>query len=293
MPKAILESVDELSDELAAEYDEKEVDGKKVFVLKIDGVRNHPDVKALQTAHERQKQATKDAKDKLKELETKLAGLPEDFDADEWHRLQALDGIDPDDPEAAKKRKEKQDEALAQQRRTYEQQIAALKKQLEDLKTESERTIAEERTKRARDRGERELEAALSEAGIQGKFRKAVKALHAGAIKTADEEDGDPRVYVDTDLGEVSITEYIKSWAQSDEGKEFVEPIRGGGADGGHKGGIPKGDNPFTANAWNKTKQNQLSKTNRVAAEQAAKSAGFQNLDVALAATRAIQQKDS
>lgn len=288
--KAILESIDDLTEELQGEYVEKEIDGKKVFVLDIVDAPSHPSVKALKNALDRQKEDNKKLKTEKGELEAKLKDFPDDFTLDEWHRLQELDDVDPNDPDKDKKKKEKQDERLAQAKRNYEQQIAALKKKYDDDMAAANEKLASERGARAGDKKERELSEAIAAAGIDVKYTRAVKALLKDVVKHAIEDDGTLRTYVETDLGEEEVSKYVATWAQSDEGKIYIAPAAGGGATGNERGagGAAMGDNPFKAALWNKTQQAALVKTDRVKAERLAKAAGFKNLDVAIAARSAI-----
>lgn len=288
--KALLDNIDDLAPEVAGEYEEKEIDGKKVFVLSVEGVESHPRVKALKSAHDRQKEDNRKLKQEKSDLETKLKDFPEEFTLDEWHRLQALDDVDPNDPDAEKKRKEKQDERLATAKRQFEQQITTLKQQLDDEKAAHDTTRSTERSLRANDNAERELSEALTKAGVKPSLVRAAKALLRNDVKHEIEEDGSLRIFVHTDLGDHSVEEYVSNWAKSDEGKDFVVPPSGGGAGGNgrNQGGADLKDNPFTQQFWNKTQQSQMARVDASKAERLAKSAGFKDLAVAIAARTAI-----
>lgn len=284
--KAILDSIDDLDPVLQAEYSKKTIAGKEVYVLDVEGVQTHPDVTGLKNALDKQKNDNKTLKAEKTALEEKLKDLPEEFTIDEWHRLQALD-IDENDPEGKAKKKAKEDERLVSQRKNYEQQINGLKQQLESLKADSEKTIAEERAARAKDRADTQLTEALTKAGVRPALMKAAKALHGSSIKH-EIEDGELRIFVQTDMGETDIAAYIDSWSKSDEGKEMLEQPKGGGADGKQRTMPGAGDaNPFAANTWNKTAQAQLIQKDAARAERLAKSAGFATLEVAKKALRA------
>jgi regulator of replication initiation timing len=286
--KAILESVDDLSEDIKAEYTPRTINGKEVFVLDVEGVQTHPDVTGLKTALDKQKGENKTLRAEKQQLEDKLKDLPEEFTLDEWHRLQALD-IDENDPEAKSKKKAKEDERFTSLRKNYETQIATLKQQLDAAKADADRTVAEVQAQRARDRADQQLTEALTRAGVRPALLKAAKALHSGSIKHEIEE-GELRIFVQTDIGEVDVETYVSNWAKTDEGKEMLEQPKGGGADGGRKNGVSLGNgeaNPFAANAWNKTLQARLAQSDPVKAERLAKSAGFANLEVAKKALRA------
>lgn len=280
--KAVLESIDDLDETLKAEYTERE--GK--FYLDIVDVDNHPKVVALKNAHERQKKDNGELKTKVTDLETKFKDVPDDFSIDEWSRLQALDGIDPNDPNAKEKRKQKADEQLTQLRTTYEQQISALKSKYDKDIADKDAVIDNERSLRARDKSEVELSKALDKANIDPKFRNAVRALHAGSVKHAVEEDGTVRVFFESDLGEVEPATYIESWAQTDEGKPFVSIATGpAGKQAGDGRSIT--NNPFSPEHWNKTQQAAL-RTDLAKGERYARAAGFADFTKGLAATKPI-----
>lgn len=284
--KAILDSVDDLPEDVKSEYTKKKVGDKEVFVLEIEGFNAHPDVAGLKTALEKQKTDNKTLKTENTTLEAKVKDLPDDFTVDEWHRLQGLD-VDPNDPDASKKRKEKEDERFANQRKQFEQRIAAVTKEKDDAVAGLDSKLASERGARASERAEAQLSDALAKAGVRPELMKAAKALHKSFVKH-EIEDEEMRVFVATDMGEQDIGAYVESWSKSDEGKAFVTPIQGSNALGGGKQANQGGENPFAANAWSKTAQGTILKTDRPKAERLAKSAGFATLDLAIKAPRAI-----
>jgi hypothetical protein len=71
--KAIVEALDDVPEALHEYYKEQ----NEVFVLGIDGIDDHPSVKNLKSAHERQKKETAKYKDKAGELETALDAFGE------------------------------------------------------------------------------------------------------------------------------------------------------------------------------------------------------------------------
>lgn len=75
---------------------------------------------------------------------------------------------------------------------------------------------------------------ALLKAGVKPELSKAVKALLAGQVTLKTE--GSERIAI---LNDKPLSEAVKEWASSDEGKHFVAAPanQGGGANGGASGG--------------------------------------------------------
>lgn len=77
------------------------------------------------------------------------------------------------------------------------------------------------------------LNEALTKAGVKPEYLKAAKAMFAKDVQVV--QDGETRV---AKVGDKALTEFVTSWAQSDEGKHFVSaPANSGGGAGGGKGG--------------------------------------------------------
>lgn len=106
---------------------------------------------------------------------------------------------------------------------------------------------------------EANLTATLNEAGVDGKYFKAVKAMFESQAVL----DGDV-----VKIGEKALSEHIKTWATGDEGSPFIaaKQSTGGGAQGG--AGAGGGENPYAQNSLNLTKQIELQKTNPALAQQ-------------------------
>lgn len=285
--KAVLDSVDGLDETLKAEYQEK--DGK--FYLNIESIDSHPQVVALKNAHERTKAEKTELKKSLDTLQNKVKDVPENFSIDEWNRLLTLDGIDPNDPDAAKKRKEKADEALTNMRRQYETQIENLKtKYNTDIATKDAET-QKERELRAADRIELDIDKAMDKSNIDPRFRPAVRALHRSSVKHSIEEDGTIRTFFETNLGEVDPEKFLESWVNTDDGKIYVTvPTGPGGRQSDNRNSGGSGENPFLASSWNKTKQAGL-RSDTARGTRLAQAAGFPDLETALRATRPNAQK--
>lgn len=212
--------------------------------------------------------------------------MPANFSQEEWDRLLALDGIDPNDPQAKEKRKQQQDERLAAQRNQYEQQINNLKTthttEIATLRTENDGL----RSARAKDKAEIELDAAMDSANIDPKFRKAVKSMFINNLK--HEYDGENiSIFAETDLGPADVSSYIDTWSKSNEGQAFVRIPTGPDPKGGN-GGTGSGNNPFLAANWNKTEQAAL-RSNPSQMNRLAQAAGFTDGNHGLGATKALK----
>lgn len=285
MLKIIIESLDEVEEAYRGLY--KEANGK--FILQVGGIEEHPTVATLKRTMENVKNERNTAKADLEALKTKIGGdLPEDWSMDKWLELKALEDDDDDKTAEGKaRRKAKEDERLAQAKKNYETQIANLTKKYTDdtaaLKAENEKLIRD----RASDKADLELEKAMDAANIDPKFRPAVQALHRSSLKHAIDDDGKIRIFVDTDLGEATVNDYINSWSQGDAGKIYVTVPVGPGGKGGSPTGGAGGNNPFSKANWNKTEQLAL-RSEPAKLDRMAKAAGFKDGQSAIIATKPI-----
>ncbi len=277
--KAVLDSLDDTDEALREFYKKvtvKGTDGKvrEQYELDTEGTDNLSAFAPLKNAHERVKAELIAAKTKLTELETKHIDVPEDFTAEEWNRLKAVDETvkkNPDDPE-----KKKQHEAEVQSiKAMHDQTIARIKAKSEkELADEKAAHAATKSSLRARVVGD-DLRKALIEAGARKEYIKAAQAMLERSIKVK-EENGNLIAMVDTDLGEVPIDQFIPQWANSEEGKNFITQARGsdapGGGSGPNKGSLDA--NPWAKQSWNQTVQGQVLRQDAAKADRLAKTAG-------------------
>lgn len=131
--------------------------------------------------------------------------------------------IKPEQLEALEAERDEAQEALKQSQKE-------LKKAQADLKTASESLEGESNFTKSLliDNG---LTSELTKAGVTNPaLLKAAVALHKGSVTI--EADGDSRV---AKVGDKSLSDHLKEWAGSDEGKNFVSAQNnsGGGANGG------------------------------------------------------------
>jgi hypothetical protein len=117
---------------------------------------------------------------------------------------------------------------------------------------------------------ERELDLnltqALDAANVKPEFRKAAMAL----LRNDADIDDDGKVTI----SDKPLTDYMKEWVKSDEGKAFIlNGSAGGGANGGGNG--TKGvANPWAKETFNLTEQGKAIKANPAQARELAQAAG-------------------
>jgi hypothetical protein len=112
----------------------------------------------------------------------------------------------------------------------------------------------------------------LSKAGIAPHLMKAAKALIKTQFKSeVSEKDGLPVAFIDGK----AMTDFVKEWAEGEEGKHFIgAPLNGGGGNGGPKGKFSSADNPFKKETRNLTEQGRLKREDPERAKQLAAEAG-------------------
>lgn len=273
--KTVLENLDGVQEALHELYEEK--DGK--FILKVEGIEDHPSVAALKNGHANAKRERNEAKTKIADLERKLAkfeGLPDDFDPDEYERVKAeLDELkanpNPKEQEIEQRIEAKWSAKFEQQKTKSEKEI----KRLTDQVAERDQRLAKIDTEFKSNLIDSELSKALDEAGVtKPAFRRAATAILRSDIEVV-EEDGVRHVRMKADLGGDPVNKYVPGvWAQSDEGKTFVEPSSGGGAGGSKGNGIGVTNNPWSKEHWDVGAQTKLFKQDPNKARRLAKEHG-------------------
>jgi hypothetical protein len=270
--RALIETLDDVPEDIRGEYKEQKQGDKTVFVLDVEGVDMHPSVINLKTAHERQKQTNKTLTTDLAALRGRVEGLPDDFNADEYERMKAL---------AEGKEGPKPEEQIARVRDQLERKHATEIQKKDDQIAKLSGTIN-------RVTVEEGLSKALDAAGIDPKHKnKLVPYLKSIGKIDLEEDEGNYTAIAQTDMGPVPLARFVSEWAVSDDGKDYVAPAKGGDAPGNHR--LRNGEsNPFGKQAWNKTEQGKMVRIDRKKAENFAQAAGFKNLDVAVAARQPV-----
>ena len=270
MPKlrAVVESLDEVEDS-CRDYDvESDLDGKTVHVLDLepDTVRDHPETRALKNALDRQKSRVSELQQKVTAAEEKAQSLPEDFDADEWEKLKELK----EQVESGDHDKKRQ----ADLEQVYEAKLArerdALQKQIDEQRQENERIRATNH-RLVRDQA---LDSAIEKASIAPRHRKLVRAFLEDHVRALEGDDGEIRVVAVTEYDdETPLDKFVSTWAETDEGRLYVEQPTGADARGS-KTTRSKKANPFSRETWSLTEQTRLVRENIDEARRLAKEAG-------------------
>ena len=197
MLKTQYESKDQIPEGAEQFFEEK--DGK--FVLQAEGMKTAEDVDKVSEALNKERTQRREAEKKAQEFESKFSKLPEDFDVDEYNRLKDSGGGDVD----AKLKEQR--ERLKEQ---HEKDLQKLQSQIEE-KDNLVTTHVKDAT----------LKSAMAEANIAKPYAPAVEAMFKDKVVV---EGGD--VF----LNEKPVSEALKEWASTDDGKYYVSaPSNSGG----------------------------------------------------------------
>lgn len=274
--KMILETLDDVPEALHEFYTEK--DGK--YVLDAEGVDDHPAVASLKNAYRSEQERRRKLTTELAAEKAKTADLPEDFDPDEWARLKAEEEARQADPDNKDVRK--QIETAVSAARQQEQTKAA--SQIKKIEGERDAAIAAGDATKAQLRKrivEDDLNKALTEAGVtKPTFLKAAKAMLERDVEVIEEDDGIV-ARMKADLGGDEIAKYVATWVQTDDGKVFVEPAKGGDAPGGKPPGGNNGPNPWKTETSNLTQQMEIIRRDPTQAKRLMKAAGWSESRIA------------
>ena len=231
--KAILETLDGLDEALKPFYTEK--DGK--FILALDHVDDHPDVKGLKASLTSARAEKKTLETKVTELTDKFGSLPDDF-MDNYNRLKDSGTGNVDQKLADQRARLTQEKDTAVNKVTAERD--SFKSRVEKLTSENAINVA------------------LAEANVAPHMQKAVRAMFQSQIKV--DYEGDEAIVT---IENLPVVDKIKAWAGTEEGKYFVAaPANGGGGGGNNKPGSGNNakDNPWSEEGFNLTKQADLLK---------------------------------
>lgn len=227
--KAFVESLDGIDESLHEHYVEK--DGG--YYLNLEDFGKHPGAVTLKTTLNRVNKDKEALASKVAELESKVEGLPEDFDPDEWTRLKAGEGGKPD--EAIQALKDQHARALEAAKAKYSKELEAALEQVAERDSYIDSSIRND-----------ELRRALREVGVDMDQHEEVLLDHLGKqVKVQRTDDGKRVALVDTDLGEVPVSDFIKEWAGT-KGKAYLGRPSGpdphGNSGHGRSSRMPAGD---------------------------------------------------
>lgn len=255
--KAIVPNLEEVPEQYHDLYTER--NGQFEFTG-VEGVKTQADVDRLQSALTKERNDHKDAKGRLALLgDRKIEDV-----------LTQLDRI-PELEAAAQGHDEDKIHQLVEAR--IKGKMAPLERELGELRKangeqadvitgyqsrERTRTIGDSIRRAAKEM--KVLPEALEDALM---YERAFEIDEAGNVVTRDESGFTPGVDAKVWLTDMQ-TKRPHWWG----------PSQGGGAGGNRGGGLGGGENPWSADGWNMTKQGMVLKENRTRAEQLAKAAG-------------------
>ncbi len=220
--KAVLDSLDGIDESLHEHYTEK--DGG--YYLNLEDFGKHPGAVTLKTTLNKVNKDKDALAAKVTELEGKVEGLPEDFDADEWARLKAGDGGKPD--EAIQALKDQHARAVETLKAKHAKDLADKDMIIGERDGYIDRTLI--------DGG---LKDALLDVGVNPDLMDGALASLRGSVKVQKADDGSRAAIVETDLGDVPVADFVKEWAGA-KGKAYLGKATGPGGEGnnGGRGGI-------------------------------------------------------
>jgi len=169
---------------------------------------------------------------KLKEVQASVA--PEGFDPEELTRLRTELEARDKDPDNKELRQRLEQQAQVQRSQLEQKHANELKKERARIAELEEANNGFE-TRHRNSVIDRALETAADAASIKPGLRKAFKAQmrEECGLEIEEGDDGQPVVRVKSSLGGDTLDAYAKNFTQSDDGKHFVEPAKGGDAGGG------------------------------------------------------------
>ncbi len=231
--KALLEKIDDLPEDIRSLYSESKAGDKTVYILDVEDIDNHPKVRGVITANNENKRKRDEYKAKVDDLEARVSALPEDFDADEWARLKAGEAGKPD--EAIQALKDQHARAVETLKAKHAKDLADKDALIGERDGYIDRTLI--------DGG---LKDALLDVGVNPELLDGALASLRGNVKVQKADDGSRSAIVETDLGDVPVTDFVKEWAGS-KGKAYLGKPSGPGGEGNNGGGrggikVPAGD---------------------------------------------------
>jgi len=256
--KAILDSIDDLPEEVKKEYVEK--NGK--FELQVEGMKTQADVDRLQGALTKERNDHKTVRERL--------GLLGDRKIEDV--LQILDRVPELEAAAAGKLDETKLNELVEGRiktklAPVEREKGQLAQRVQELSGVLEQYQTKEKVRTIHDAVRDAVGKAqgFQSSAVEDALLYAERMLEVGEDGRVTTRDG------------VGVTPGIEAsvWLSEMQAKKahWWGPSQGGGA-GGNRSGAGTGGNPWSAEGWNMTEQGRILKENRSRAEQLAKSAG-------------------
>lgn len=263
--KAVLDSdqFGELDESLQGLYKEQD----DSYVLDLDGVDDLPSVKGLRNAMQNAKKEKGQYRDTADSLKKRFGPLVDIEDLD-------LSDVDPERVEQMRPyltgEQEIPEPGEKQQKVDVDKIKANATKPFEKKLSETEERLQETTARLHQHVRDSALTEALSKNKVAEPYFDAAMAMFRSRIKVI-EDDGKLVPVIDDDAaGELPVDKFVKEWAQTDQGKAFIEAAgnQGGGArGGGDKGGLK---NPWSPEHWNMTEQARIYREKPERAQQMA-----------------------
>jgi hypothetical protein len=171
-----------------------------------------------------------------KKLETDLAALnakfgklaeDEGFSVDEWERLKSGNK---DTPEAIQTLKEQHAAAVKKIKEDHAKELADKDSAITERDTYIDRTLI--------DNG---LKDSLLDVGVNPDLLEGAVASLKGKVRVEKNSDGTRVALVDSDIGPVGVTEFVKDWSTT-TGKPYIGKPSGSEAPGARRKGKAPGD---------------------------------------------------
>ncbi len=220
--KTVYESEDQIPAEVKGLYAES--DGR--YVLDLEDIDAHPKVRGVVTANKANAQKAQERLAELEQARQRLAAIPDDFDPDAWVQFKSA-GTGKTDEQIAALR-EQHAKALRETQTKAQQEREQLLAQLNERDS-----FIDNQTLRAA------LDAAIDSAGFDPVHKPMLSKYLADNIKVKREESGKRVAYVETDLGDIGVHEYVTSFAAKD-GKAYLAKASGPAGQGSGYSG-PRG----------------------------------------------------
>lgn len=209
----VVESEDQLPEGLSEYYEQAE-DG--TYVLSIEGVDSHPEVRNLSSSLKKQKQDREKLRQERDMLRERVSLIPDDMDNDAIQ--QAIDKA---------RNSGKPDEEVERLKKQYQQQLQERDQQLQERDKKLRQTVAKGG-----------LQSALIRAGVtKSGLQQGAMRLLQDQVKVQEADDGTLEPVADTDRGEVPLDQFVKNWLTTEEGRDYLPQ----GSGSGSRGGGPKG----------------------------------------------------
>lgn len=220
--KSVVADLNEVDEAFRGEYKEQKVGEKTTYYLDVEDFGKHPGAVTLKTSLNKVDKDKKDLETQLAALNTKFGDLAADegFTIDEWNRLKAGNK---DTPEAIKTLQEQHAAAITALKEKHKADIAARDGTIGELDGYIDSSLINGG-----------LKDALLDMGVNPDLLDGAVATLRPRVKVAKDDKGVRAAVVDTDIGEVSLVDFVKEWS-ADKGKPYIGKASGPDVEGGQR----------------------------------------------------------